>query len=79
MVGNLEDYDYENMDEFTPDDVALFAMVTFGGEEPTDNAQDFYNFITDENVDFSQGGTTSDNPLCNMAKAQSRSPATALH
>ncbi len=66
MVGNLEDYDYENLDEFSPDHVAIFVMATFGEGEPTDNAQDFYNFITDENVGFSQGGTASDNPLCNM-------------
>lgn len=67
MVGNLEDYDYENLDEFSPDHVAIFVMATFGEGEPTDNAQDFYNFITDESVGFSQGGTASDNPLCNMS------------
>ena len=67
VVGSLEDCDYENPHEFSPDCVAIFMMATFGEEKPTDNAQDVYNFITTEGVAFSQGGTTSDNPLCNMS------------
>lgn len=66
IVANLEDYDYDNLDEFSPDHVAIFIMATFGEGEPTDNATDFHTFITDENVSFSQGGTVSDNPLCNI-------------
>ena len=67
MVGNLEDYDYENLDKFSPDHLAIFMMATFGEGKPTDNAQDVYNFITTKDVAFSQGGTASDNPPCNMS------------
>lgn len=58
MVANLEDYDYNNLNEFPSNAVAMFVMATFGEGEPTDNAQDFCNFITDENVTFSNGGSS---------------------
>jgi NADPH-ferrihemoprotein reductase len=62
MTANLEDYDYENLNEFPRDAVAIFVMATFGEGEPTDNAQDFYNFITDESLSFTNG----ESPLSNL-------------
>jgi NADPH-ferrihemoprotein reductase len=61
MVGSLEDYDYETLNDFPRDSVAIFVISTFGEGEPPDNAQDFYNFITDENISFSNGGTNLSN------------------
>jgi NADPH-ferrihemoprotein reductase len=57
MVGSLEDYDYETLNDFPSNAVAIFVIATFGEGEPPDNAQDFCNFITDENISFNDGGT----------------------
>ncbi|WAO96803.1 NADPH--cytochrome P450 reductase [Fusarium falciforme] len=47
MVADLEDYDYDNLDMFPRDSVAIFVLATYGEGEPTDNAVDFYRCITD--------------------------------
>ena len=52
MVADLEDYDYENLDKFPEDKVAFFVLATYGEGEPTDNAVDFYQFITGEDTSF---------------------------
>lgn len=54
MVADLEDYDYENLDAFPEDKIAMFVLATYGEGEPTDNAVDFYEFITGEDVSFSE-------------------------
>lgn len=66
MVADLEDYDYENLDEFPEDKVAVFVLATYGEGEPTDNAVDFYEFITGESVSFSKGGGVDEQPLANL-------------
>ena len=64
MVADLEDYDYENLDKFPDDKVAVFVMATYGEGEPTDNAVEFYEFITGEDVSFSEA--QGENPLSNL-------------
>ncbi|MCJ1245479.1 NADPH-cytochrome P450 reductase [Trapelia coarctata] len=66
MVADLEDYDYENMDTFPDDRIAMFVLATYGEGEPTDNAVDFYEFITGEDVSFSDGGAAEEKPLSNL-------------
>ncbi|KAF8421231.1 hypothetical protein EV426DRAFT_551551 [Tirmania nivea] len=66
MVADLEDYDYENLDTFPSDKVAVFVLATYGEGEPTDNAVEFYEFITNEDVSFSEGGTADSAPLSNL-------------
>ncbi|KMU81850.1 NADPH-cytochrome P450 reductase [Coccidioides immitis RMSCC 3703] len=55
MVADLEDYDFENLDQFPEDKVAFFVLATYGEGEPTDNAVDFYQFMTGEDVSFGGG------------------------
>ncbi|KAH7252835.1 hypothetical protein BKA59DRAFT_492640 [Fusarium tricinctum] len=55
MVANLEDYDYENLDQLPSDKVAIFILASYGEGEPTDIAADFYSFISNGNPSFSQG------------------------
>lgn len=55
MVADLEDYDFENLDAIASDKVVMFVLATYGEGEPTDNAVDFYEFITGEDVSFSEG------------------------
>ena len=66
MVADLEDYDYENLDTFPEDKIAVFVLATYGEGEPTDNAVDFYEFITGESVSFSGGGGVDEKPLSNL-------------
>lgn len=54
MVADLEDYDYDNLDTFPQDKVAIFVLSTYGEGAPTDNAVDFYNAITDKAHIFSE-------------------------
>ncbi|ROW05081.1 hypothetical protein VSDG_00370 [Cytospora chrysosperma] len=63
MAADLEDYDYENLDCIPSDKVVMFVLATYGEGEPTDNAVDFYEFITSEDASFSEG---NDPPLGNL-------------
>lgn len=63
MVADLEDYDYENLDNIPEDKIVMFVLATYGEGEPTDNAVDFYEFIMGEDVSFSNA---ADPPLENL-------------
>lgn len=63
MVADLEDYDFENLDTLPEDKIAMFVLATYGEGEPTDNAVDFYEFVTNEDVAFSNA---ADPPLENL-------------
>jgi len=68
IVADLEDYDYENLDQFPEDKVAFFILATYGEGEPTDNAVEFYEFIHGDDVTFSGEGDSGseDKPLGKM-------------
>ncbi|KAL8903663.1 MAG: hypothetical protein Q9207_003783 [Kuettlingeria erythrocarpa] len=66
MVADLEDYDYENLDKFPEDKVAMFVLATYGEGEPTDNAVDFFEFVTGDDISFSGGGAAEDLPLSSL-------------
>lgn len=55
MVADLEEYDFENLDTLPSDKIAMFVLATYGEGEPTDNAVEFYEFITGEDAAFSEG------------------------
>ncbi|TVY83604.1 NADPH--cytochrome P450 reductase, partial [Lachnellula suecica] len=63
MVADLEDYEYENLDTFPEDKIAVFVLATYGEGEPTDNAVDFYEFITGDEPTFSE---SKEPPLENL-------------
>jgi NADPH-ferrihemoprotein reductase len=64
MVADLEEYDFDNLDTIPDDKVIMFVLATYGEGEPTDNAVEFYEFITGESVSFSEGN--EDKPLANL-------------
>ena len=66
MVADLEDYDYSNLDVFPEDKIAMFVLATYGEGEPTDNAVEFYEFITGEDPSFSNGQGVDEKPLANL-------------
>lgn len=66
IVADLEDYDYENLDIFPEDKVAMFVLATYGEGEPTDNAVEFYEFVNNEDVTFSEGASATEKPLSGL-------------
>ncbi|KAK4494163.1 hypothetical protein PRZ48_014461 [Zasmidium cellare] len=65
MTADLEEYDYENLDQFPEDKVAFFVLATYGEGEPTDNAVEFYEFIKGDDVSFSEK-SAEESPLSNL-------------
>ncbi|PGH13634.1 NADPH-cytochrome P450 reductase [Polytolypa hystricis UAMH7299] len=66
ILADLEDYDYDNLDKFPDDKLAVFVLATYGEGEPTDNAVDFFQFVSGEDVSFESGVPADEKPLSNM-------------
>ncbi|KAJ5120871.1 Oxidoreductase FAD/NAD(P)-binding [Penicillium bovifimosum] len=66
MVADIEDYDYDNLDTFPEDKIAFFVLATYGEGEPTDNAVEFYQFFTGDDVAFESGASADDQPLSSL-------------
>ncbi|KAF4962583.1 hypothetical protein FSARC_9361 [Fusarium sarcochroum] len=54
IVADLEEYDCHDLAELSEQTILMFVLSTYGEGEPTDNATDFYNYIT--------GGEDGDQP-----------------
>lgn len=54
MVADLEEYDFDNLDAVPDDKIIMFVLATYGEGEPTDNAVEFYEFITADDVSLSE-------------------------
>ncbi|QSL65655.1 hypothetical protein MERGE_002968 [Pneumocystis wakefieldiae] len=61
-----EDYDYENLNDFPSEKIAIFVVATYGEGEPTDNAIDFFKFLDCKNLTFSNGDTINNRPLSSL-------------
>lgn len=57
MTASLEDYDFENLDTIPSTKIVGFVLATYGEGEPTDSAFSFFEYITAEGVEFSQGSS----------------------
>lgn len=57
MTADIEGYDFENLDKVPSDKVLGFVMATYGEGEPTDSAVQFFEFINNEDVEFSEGSS----------------------
>jgi len=67
MIADLEEFDFDNLDTFPTDKLAIFVLATYGEGEPTDNAVDFYEFISGDDVTFSgEGEADPEKPLSNL-------------
>ncbi|KIJ59467.1 hypothetical protein HYDPIDRAFT_118445 [Hydnomerulius pinastri MD-312] len=55
LVCDPEEYDFENLDQLPEDSCVFFVMATYGEGEPTDNAVQLMQNLTDESFEFSNG------------------------
>jgi len=67
MIADMEEFDYDNLDAFPSENLAIFVLATYGEGEPTDNAVEFYEFISGDDVSFAgEGAADSEKPLSNL-------------
>jgi len=55
LVCDPEEYDFENLDQIPAGSAAIFVVATYGEGEPTDNAVQLVQNLTDESFEFSNG------------------------
>jgi NADPH-ferrihemoprotein reductase len=53
LVCDLEEYDFDKLDQVPEDCAVVFVMATYGEGEPTDNAIQFMELIEESKPDFS--------------------------
>lgn len=61
LVGDLSDFDYDNLNEVPEDVLCFFLLATYGEGEPTDDAVEFIDYLDNEadelsNIKFSVFG-----------------------
>jgi NADPH-ferrihemoprotein reductase len=61
LVCDPEDCDFHKLDQVPSDKAIVFVVATYGEGDPTDNAQPFWEFLMDENVEFSSGSNSLEN------------------
>lgn len=64
MIADLDEYDFDTLDTIPENKIVMFVLASYGEGEPTDNAVQFYEFITGDDVAFSESNTP---PLQNLA------------
>ncbi|KAI9287299.1 hypothetical protein BC943DRAFT_358554 [Umbelopsis sp. AD052] len=65
MTADIEDYDLTYLDTMPEDCLAFFVLATYGEGEPTDNAVEFWDHLTGDDVVFSEGNE-EEKPLKNL-------------
>ncbi len=55
LVCDPEEYDFEKLDQFPEDCAVVFVMATYGEGEPTDNAVQLMQNLSEESFQFSKG------------------------
>nr|CAG8653095.1 3544_t:CDS:2 [Entrophospora candida] len=66
MVIDVEDCDMTLLDQFPEDCIAFFLFATYGEGEPPDDAIEFWELITTENPEFSNGIPIDEKPLSTL-------------
>lgn len=65
MAADIEQYDMSYLDTVPEDFLVFFVMATYGEGEPTDNAVDFWDLVSDEQPQFSEA-EDEEAPLKNL-------------
>ncbi|KAF9761870.1 hypothetical protein IL306_003648 [Fusarium sp. DS 682] len=53
MVAEIDEYSYQNLDKLPEDIIVFLILASYGDGEPTDNAEQFYKFLNNEDDDGS--------------------------
>ncbi|EGV62546.1 NADPH-cytochrome P450 reductase [Yamadazyma tenuis] len=53
LVGDLSDFDYDNLNEVSDSVLVFFVLATYGEGEPTDDAVEFFDYLENEADDLS--------------------------
>ncbi|BEJ17561.1 hypothetical protein CspHIS471_0609620 [Cutaneotrichosporon sp. HIS471] len=61
LVLDPEQVEFNNLDRVPNNKAVVFVMASYGEGEPTDNAEAMMEFLLDEDVQFSHGGSRLDN------------------
>lgn len=61
LVCDPEEYEIATLDRVPTDKAVIFVIATYGDGEPTDNTEDMFSFLMDDDVTFSNGGQSLDN------------------
>lgn len=64
MTADLELYDLTYLDQVPKDKLVVFVLATYGEGDPTDNAMDFWDLVTEDEPTFSE--SSEDRPLTNL-------------
>ncbi|OAC97849.1 hypothetical protein MUCCIDRAFT_31063 [Mucor lusitanicus CBS 277.49] len=64
MTADLELYDLTYLDQVPKDKLVVFVLATYGEGDPTDNAMEFWDLVTEEEPAFSE--SSEDRPLTNL-------------
>ncbi|KAL0075352.1 NADPH-dependent cytochrome P450 oxidoreductase [Phycomyces blakesleeanus] len=66
MTADIELYDLSYLDTVSPDMLVFFIMATYGEGEPTDNAVEFWELVTEEEPAFSKDESDPTTSLKNL-------------
>lgn len=58
VVCSIDEYDWDDLGDFTADSIVCFFMATYGEGEPTDSAIAFTQRLLDKSIVFSNGATS---------------------
>lgn len=64
MTADIELYDLTYLDQVPKDKLVIFLLATYGEGDPTDNAIEFWDLVTEEEPTFSE--SLEDKPLSNL-------------
>ncbi|KAK4520037.1 uncharacterized protein ATC70_008165 [Mucor velutinosus] len=64
MTADLELYDLTYLDQVPKDKLVVFVLATYGEGDPTDNAMEFWDLVTEDEPTFSE--SSEDRPLTNL-------------
>ncbi|KAI8079236.1 hypothetical protein BDF21DRAFT_438695 [Thamnidium elegans] len=64
MTADMELYDLTYLDQVPKDHLVIFVLATYGEGDPTDNAMEFWDLVTEEEPTFS--ASAEDAPLHNL-------------
>ncbi|GAA5800589.1 hypothetical protein HPULCUR_006025 [Helicostylum pulchrum] len=59
MTADMELYNLTYLDQVPKDHLVIFVMATYGEGDPTDNAMDFWDLVTEEDPTFSESTETA--------------------